>query len=88
MDSGVTESELLFQSTIYDKMFNFTFTFIRRNRINMIVSTGTLLIETGSRFNIHEVRIPNALLNSDIYFLDGKRKHSVTNDEFGREIVI
>ena len=46
------------------------------------------MIETGSQYDIHEVRIPDAQLNSDIYFLDGKRKHSVTNDEFGREIVI
>ncbi|XP_063675181.1 tectonin beta-propeller repeat-containing protein 1-like isoform X2 [Bolinopsis microptera] len=49
---------------------------------------GKLMIEAGSQYDIHEVRIPDAQLNSDIYFLDGKRKHSVTNDEFGREIVI
>ena len=47
-----------------------------------------ITIETGSKYSIHDVRIPNAQLNSDIYFLDVKRKHSVTNDEFGREIVI
>ncbi|KAL5257862.1 hypothetical protein ACHWQZ_G012714 [Mnemiopsis leidyi] len=49
---------------------------------------GTVIVDNGSRYSIHEVRIPNVQLNSDIYFLDGKRKHSVTNDEFGREIVI
>ena len=51
-------------------------------------AAGTVIVDNGSRFSIHEVRIPNVQLNSDIYFLDGKRKHSVTNDEFGREIVI
>ena len=58
------------------------------NRANITLFAGTVIVDTGSRYNIHEVRIPNVQLNSDIYFLDGKRKHSVTNDEFGREIVI
>ena len=51
--------------------------------------SGTVTIEQkGSQHKINDIRLENVVLNSDIYFLDGKRKHSVTNDELGREIII